>query len=224
MPHSMSTRCNAILIAENTLQSSLLKESIEQRINIHVDLLPPSQLNSYAFNDTSVSLVMVDYPALSEALVSKYQQIKASHNGDVQEVLINAPSELPHTELLKWHNLIGIFYVSDNLETLVTGFNCILKGEMWMSRKLIFEYIRFYRDRQCPQTNPSYQKLTKREQQIIKLLGGGASNTEIADALFVSENTVKAHLHNTFKKINVKNRLQALIWIKNNIAASEFAQ
>jgi LuxR family transcriptional regulator of csgAB operon len=64
--------------------------------------------------------------------------------------------------------------------------------------------------------------LTKREQQIIKLLGDGASNTQIAEELFVSENTVKAHLHNTFKKIKVKNRVQALLWVKNNIASKEF--
>lgn len=42
----------------------------------------------------------------------------------------------------------------------------------------------------------------------------GASNIDIANALFVSENTVKTHLYNVFKKINVKNRLQAMMWAK----------
>ncbi|HCH5920402.1 helix-turn-helix transcriptional regulator, partial [Vibrio parahaemolyticus] len=46
----------------------------------------------------------------------------------------------------------------------------------------------------------------------------GASNQQIAEQLFVSENTVKTHLHNIFKKIDVKNRVQALIWAKENIS------
>jgi ATP/maltotriose-dependent transcriptional regulator MalT len=43
----------------------------------------------------------------------------------------------------------------------------------------------------------------------------GASNTEIADTLFVSEHTIKSHLYNVFKKLNVKNRLQAVSWAKD---------
>jgi ATP/maltotriose-dependent transcriptional regulator MalT len=43
----------------------------------------------------------------------------------------------------------------------------------------------------------------------------GASNTEIADSLFVSEHTVKSHLYNVFKKLNVKNRLQAVSWARS---------
>lgn len=126
--------------------------------------------------------------------------------------------------MLKWQNLVGVFYDSDTIETLVAGFERILAGELWMSRKLVYEYVHFYRRRQCAKTSPYYTRLTKREQQIIKLLGDGASNVEIAETLFVSENTVKAHLHNAFKKIKVKNRLQALLWVKNNVASSEFVQ
>lgn len=53
-----------------------------------------------------------------------------------------------------------------------------------------------------------------REQEIIRYLMTGASNTEIADSLFVSEHTIKSHLYNVFKKLNVKNRLQAVSWAK----------
>ena len=55
----------------------------------------------------------------------------------------------------------------------------------------------------------------------MRLLGHGASNATIAEDLVVMENTVKTHLHNIFKKINAKNRLQALLWANNNIAWAE---
>lgn len=214
----------AILLAENNLQSTLLKESIEQKINLSIKLIPPEKLSSTVLKSQALNLIIIDYPMMTKQHTAKYQELRDDMTSDVHEVLLNTPNDFPHSEMLKWQYLVGIFFASDTLDKLVTGFNCILQGEMWMTRKLIYQYISFYRERQCAKTNPHYLKLTKREQQIIKLLGDGASNTQIADTLYVSENTVKAHLHNTFKKIKVKNRLQALIWVKNNVATNEFVR
>lgn len=214
----------AILIAENNLQSTLLKESIEQKVSLDIKLVSPERLSIKSLQALNLDLVVIDYPTMSKQYTAKYQELRDDIKSDVHEILLNTPNDFTHSEMLKWQYLVGIFYASDTLDKLVTGFNCILQGEMWMSRKLIYQYISFYRGRQCAKTSPHYLKLTKREQQIIKLLGDGASNTQIADTLYVSENTVKAHLHNTFKKIKVKNRLQALIWVKNNVATNEFIQ
>ncbi|MGF1801064.1 LuxR C-terminal-related transcriptional regulator [Vibrio gigantis] len=214
----------AILIAENNLQSTLLKESIEQKVSLDIKLVSPERLSIKSLQALNLDLVVIDYPTMSKQYTAKYQELRDDIESDVHEILLNTPNDFTHSEMLKWQYLVGIFYASDTLDKLVTGFNCILQGEMWMSRKLIYQYISFYRGRQCAKTSPHYLKLTKREQQIIKLLGDGASNTQIADTLYVSENTVKAHLHNTFKKIKVKNRLQALIWVKNNVATNEFTQ
>ncbi|MBY7855104.1 helix-turn-helix transcriptional regulator, partial [Vibrio fluvialis] len=43
------------------------------------------------------------------------------------------------------------------------------------------------------------------------------TNPEIAEHFGVSLNTVKSHLHNLFKKINAKNRVQAVIWAKDSL-------
>ena len=51
----------------------------------------------------------------------------------------------------------------------------------------------------------------------MRCLMTGASNSEIASSLFVSEHTIKSHLYNVFKKINVRNRLQAVRWAKENL-------
>jgi len=50
------------------------------------------------------------------------------------------------------------------------------------------------------------EDLTKRELSILKRLESGLSNKEIAEAIFVSEGTLKWHLHNVYGKLNVKNR------------------
>lgn len=53
--------------------------------------------------------------------------------------------------------------------------------------------------------------ISKREYEVLKLLGTGMSNQEIADALFVSQNTVKTHTSRLFEKLAVKNRTQAIL-------------
>lgn len=54
------------------------------------------------------------------------------------------------------------------------------------------------------------EPLTDREKQILELVAGGSSNRKTADAIFVSENTVKFHLKNVYSKLGVGSRAQAI--------------
>ncbi|HVN64397.1 MAG TPA: LuxR C-terminal-related transcriptional regulator, partial [Candidatus Binataceae bacterium] len=56
----------------------------------------------------------------------------------------------------------------------------------------------------------SVQPLSDREKEMLNLLANGVSNKEMAQKLFVSENTVKFHLKNVYSKMGVSNRLQAI--------------
>ncbi len=53
--------------------------------------------------------------------------------------------------------------------------------------------------------------LSKRELEVLQLVAGGTTNKEVADALFISENTVKGHLSKILEKMNVRNRQQAVV-------------
>lgn len=62
------------------------------------------------------------------------------------------------------------------------------------------------------------EKLTKRELEILKLLSIGLYNKEIGEKLNISERTVKNHVSNIFRKIDVTDRTQAAVFaIKNNL-------
>ena len=54
------------------------------------------------------------------------------------------------------------------------------------------------------------EELTDREREILVFLANGVSNRQMADRIFVSENTVKFHLKNIYSKLAVSNRLQAV--------------
>ena len=53
--------------------------------------------------------------------------------------------------------------------------------------------------------------LTKKQKKVLDLLSQGLSNKDIADKLFLTENTVKSHLMTLFKKLNVKNRTECVL-------------
>jgi len=68
------------------------------------------------------------------------------------------------------------------------------------------------------QEDEQLEKLTKREIEVLVLLSEGLFNKEIAYKLDISERTVKNHISNIFKKINVSDRTQAAVFaIKNNL-------
>lgn len=54
------------------------------------------------------------------------------------------------------------------------------------------------------------RNISKREIEVLELMASGHSNKEIADALFVSTNTVKTHATNIFEKLDAKRRTQAV--------------
>ena len=64
----------------------------------------------------------------------------------------------------------------------------------------------------APVSNLAMGPLSKREDEVIKLLVSGASNKEIAQTLFLSEVTVKTHLRSIYRKIGVRSRTEAVVW------------
>ena len=59
-------------------------------------------------------------------------------------------------------------------------------------------------------SGPPMQPLSDREKEMLIFLANGVSNKEMAQKMFVSENTVKFHLKNVYSKLGVANRLQAI--------------
>ena len=60
------------------------------------------------------------------------------------------------------------------------------------------------------------ENLTEKEFEVLSFLGHGYSNKEIAQRLFVTEHTVKAHLTNIYAKLGVTNRLSAVLLLKKS--------
>jgi DNA-binding NarL/FixJ family response regulator len=78
-----------------------------------------------------------------------------------------------------------------------------------LTRRLVEEFCR----RRAPggALEPPLTELTERELKVLRLIGRGLSNREIADTLYLSEATVKTHMNRLLRKLSVRDRIQAVV-------------
>ncbi|HEX4224814.1 MAG TPA: response regulator transcription factor [Pseudonocardiaceae bacterium] len=77
-----------------------------------------------------------------------------------------------------------------------------------VTRRLIVEFSRHNPDRPTP---PNLLGLTAREREVLRLVARGLSNTEIARALSIAEQTAKTHVSRVFGKLGLRDRAQAVV-------------
>ena len=109
-----------------------------------------------------------------------------------------------------------LFYIFINIATMVCFFN--RNGSFNQSEKLGDVTQKEIIDEYCYPVMINVivekYKLTKREEEIISLVYWGLSNPEISDRLYISTSTVKRHMQNIFKKMNIKHRSELIHLIK----------
>jgi DNA-binding NarL/FixJ family response regulator len=99
-------------------------------------------------------------------------------------------------------------------EQLVEGIRSVASGDALLApsvtRRVIEEFVR--RPPASARTLPAkLEDLTARELEVLKLLARGLSNAEIAKELFVSETTVKTHVAHVLMKLDLRDRVQAVV-------------
>ena len=107
----------------------------------------------------------------------------------------------------------AISYVLKDIKMveLATAIRQAARGEATLHPRVAARVIKELRGPRRDELNP-YMELTKREMEVLKLIADGLTNRQIADQLFISQNTVKGHVSNIFSKLHLADRTQAAVY------------
>ncbi len=106
----------------------------------------------------------------------------------------------------------GFLLKDATADEVLNGVRVVARGEALLApvatRRLITAYLS-----RAPQptSGAPLERLTERERVVLRLIGLGRSNTEIAEELVVTDNTVKTHVSRVFAKLGVRDRAQAVV-------------
>jgi DNA-binding NarL/FixJ family response regulator len=99
-------------------------------------------------------------------------------------------------------------------EQLVAGIRAVASGDALLApsitRRVIEEFVRRPPD-SARMPPPGLDELTPREKEVLTLIARGLSNAEIAKELVVSDTTVKTHVAHVLMKLNLRDRVQAVV-------------
>lgn len=96
-------------------------------------------------------------------------------------------------------------------DDLVHAVRVVAAGEALLAPSITRKLIAEFTSRGEPRPAPQLDVLTAREQETLKMISRGLTNAEIAEAMFVSEHTVKTHVSNVLSKLGLRDRIQAVI-------------
>ncbi|MFQ6070341.1 MAG: DNA-binding response regulator [Candidatus Aminicenantales bacterium] len=131
-------------------------------------------------------------------------------------LLGNIPS---HEEIVSLMNAgaRGYYDLNDPADKLPEAIKIVHKGEIWLPRdkmSSIMDRIISVVGRDLKEK--TLDQLTPTEFQVLRLIGQGKSNDEIAEALYISKNTVRSHIKSIYAKLDTHSRLQLALYAINS--------
>lgn len=129
-------------------------------------------------------------------------------------------SNLPDTEeAFVWFQkgIKGYLNTHANAERIMQAISVIKDGHIWLGQTVMNALIQKSAEvEEQKQPNDGWRKhVTDREAQTLALVMEGKSNNEIAEKMFISERTVKAHMSKLLEKLGAKDRLGLVLKIQN---------
>jgi len=106
----------------------------------------------------------------------------------------------------------GVVLKQSATDLLLKSIRKVHEGEIWLDNRMTVEVIDAFKKSAESGQRRDKPLLSEREKEIVQLVAQGFRNREIGEKLFISEQTVKNHLHNIFDKLGVSDRLELALY------------
>ncbi|HVW86566.1 MAG TPA: response regulator transcription factor [Bryobacteraceae bacterium] len=220
----------SLLIAE---ESSLFRDGLANLLASQQDFRVTGVADSAAsaveqIRASRPDIILLGWPASSASSQRIFASIQDGKKCTRVIMLTDGDAKEDFVEAVK-HGCCGIVPKQTSTELLLKSIRKVYAGEFWLDRLTTAEIIRRLAKRSNGANGASSRlgvrdqsgALSQREREIVVLVAQGYKNKEMAERMFISEQTVKNHLHNIFDKLGVSDRLElALYAIHHNLHES----
>ncbi|NAZ71921.1 helix-turn-helix transcriptional regulator [Vibrio toranzoniae] len=199
-----------LLIGDNGINNQFIQREIEKYSDFSFNRECILDIER-SLNHKEFDVVIISYLLLTDI---KDINVTLSNLESSKWVVYDVPEDITGQsitvmQLFNLFNLKGVIYQDAPIDHLTRCLKTVCDDDLWLPRKLMSHILSNARS-YTVKSEAILSSLTKREIQIFKRVIRGDSNLEISSDLFISESTVKTHVYNIYKKINVTNRKEAI--------------
>lgn len=214
----LAPKVSVALFATHTLVNTSLQLLIENHAN-QVAVLAHAISEEDLFKIISsqkpniVLLCVEDQGSKALELIPK---IKKAYS-ETKVILLAGPNVLKSPSDAQKIGAVGIVGLNQGINVLMHAIEQVSQGKTWLNQKLVLKIFEKNSDHENGiQNNTSSDILTKRELEVVSMIGKGMNNKQIAKRMFISETTVRHHLSSIYAKLNVNDRLNLVIHAYQN--------
>lgn len=197
------------------MSCQLLAEALLRSRRYHAVPAPRLEEALRLLDSAPFDVILVGTSASQDPLESLrlVREIRGSHPEVNIVVLLDTPERSLVVEAFR-SGAGGIFCRSESFEALCKCILCVREGQVWASSSEL-QFVLEALIKPLPIEGnglPGSNRLSKREEEIARLVAGGFSNREISQRLDLSEHTIKNYLFRVFEKLGVSTRVELALY------------
>lgn len=205
-----------LVVTPDNMTSELLKNAFaHRRKGFTVETLTGSSqqiIGELDAHKADVALISDELQDGPEAGMKVLQKTRNSNGASA--IMLLKSSKPEHVVKAFRDGARGVFYRSHSLKSLSECIQAVHRGQIWASNEDLEHLIRA-----LSQSNPLHLNnsngmplLTRREEDVVRLVADGLKNREIAQRLKVKEHSIRNYLYRIFEKLGVSSRVELILY------------
>ena len=203
---------NVLIIQEFKILSDLMSTVLQKELDINVVRAVCSEREALPYlENCDLALLSFDLPGHDTLILTK---LLTSRNTNLKLIITNVNKSalmVPYFEA----GAVGCIMAEDSVDTLLNKLRAAYEGKTLIGPKIaanLATRLKELAETGSPTSSRcAVDAITPREKEVLNLLEKKCSNREIAEHLVVELGTVKNHVHNILKKLEVRDRREAVV-------------
>jgi DNA-binding NarL/FixJ family response regulator len=210
-------RISVLVVSPDNMTSELLKNAFaHRRKDFTVETLTGSSqeiIGELGTHRADVALISQELQDGPQAGIRVLQKTRDSHRTSAIMLLHSPKPELVVNAFRDGAR--GIFYRSHSLKSLSKCIQTVHQGQIWASNEDLEHLIKALSHLKPLHINNSegMPLLTRREEDVVRLVAEGLKNREIAQRLKVKEHSIRNYIYRIFEKLGVSSRVELILYV-----------